>query len=117
MRREKKKKKGGTKTPRHYTKRRQRNRPEGRPLQRQRRQLWRGGFAFSRLVFAGDGAHGDGQAVPGVDGSDGVGQVDQFLFREFLAGGIVELIRRVILRNEGERFGPGEGGAFARSEE
>jgi hypothetical protein len=31
---------------------------------------------------AGDGAEADGDTVPGVDGGDGVGEVDDFFFTE-----------------------------------
>ncbi len=61
----------------------------------------RGGFAFGRMVFAGDGAHGDGEAVPRIDSGDGVGEVDKFVFGEFLACLFVQLVGRVVLGNEG----------------
>src|SRR5437763_7711829 len=75
-----------------------------------------GGFAFSGMVLAWNGAHGDGDTVPSVDGGDGIGQIDQFVFREFLADGFVEFIGNVILRDQRERFGPFQSGAFARRE-
>ena len=81
------------------------------------RSRLRDGFAFGWMVFAGDGAHGDGKAVPRIDRGDGIGQVDELVFGEFLACLLVEFIGRVVLRNEGQGFSPGQGSAFARSEE
>src|SRR5882724_12601124 len=64
-----------------------------------------------------DGAHGDGKAVPRIDSGDSIGQVDELVFGEFLARLLVEFVGRVVLENEGQGFSPGQGGAFARSEE
>ena len=66
------------------------------------------------LVFAGDGAHGDGDAVPRIDGSDSVGEIDKFVFGEFLARGFEEVIGSVVLGDQREGFCPGQSGTFAR---
>jgi hypothetical protein len=76
-----------------------------------------GGFAFGGVVLAGDGTHRDGDAIPGVDGGDGISEVDEFIFGELFAGSFVYIIRDVSLGDEGQGFCPLEGGALARSEE
>src|SRR5262249_26908509 len=71
------------------------------------------GLAHAGVVAAGDGgAHGDAHAVPGVDDGNGEREVGGFFVVEVLAELDVEVVGRVVLRNQGERFGPGEGGAL-----
>src|SRR5437016_13656473 len=74
----------------------------------------RGGFAFGRMVFARDGAHGDGEAVPRIDSGDGVGEVDKFVFREFLARRFVQPVGRGVLGTEGQGVGAGQRRTYAR---
>jgi hypothetical protein len=76
-----------------------------------------GGGGFGWFVVAGDCAGGDGQTVPEIDGADGEGQVYDFLFGELFLQVCVHVVGGVGLRDEGERFCPGEGGALAVGEE
>src|SRR5690242_3597815 len=64
-------------------------------------------------VAAGDGAHRDGDAVPAVDGGDRQGQGHDLLLAELLTDALEDLVRDVVGRDQGQRIGPLERGAFA----
>src|SRR5712664_312574 len=76
-----------------------------------------GGCGFRWFVAAGEGAGGDGKAVPEVDGADYEGQVDDFFFGEMLLQVGIDVVGGVSLRDKRDGLGPGEGGAFAVGEE
>src|SRR5580765_546950 len=59
-------------------------------------------------------AEADAEAVPRIHAGDGQGQIDQSLVVELFAHLGVHVVRRLRLRQQGQRFGPGQCGAFAR---
>jgi len=67
--------------------------------------------------MAGEGAGGNGDAIPQIDHGNSEGKVDDFFFGEMLLQVSVHIIRGVSLRDLRYGFGPGEGGAFAVREE
>jgi hypothetical protein len=65
-----------------------------------------------RLILARNCSHGDCQTVPCIASHHGVGQVDELGFGELLFHRFIDFVGYVGLRDEGDRFGPFEGGAF-----
>jgi hypothetical protein len=70
-----------------------------------------GGFEGG-VVVAGFGAEADGEAVPGVDGGDEEGEVGELFVGKVGADAFVDGVVGVGLGDEGEGFGPFEGGTF-----
>jgi len=49
------------------------------------------------LVCPGDGAQGNAEPIPPIDGNHRQGEVDQFLFAEVNTGSFVNVIRHMII--------------------
>lgn len=56
---------------------------------------------------------GNGEAVPRIDGVDSKSQVNQLALAEGGAGLDINIVRHMAAHHVSDRFGPGEGGAFA----
>lgn len=72
---------------------------------------------FAWLIGSGHGAETDRQAVPAIDRDDGHGQIGQLLRAELAARGFIGLVGDMIMAQQSDGFGPGEGRAFARGKE
>src|SRR5215472_6647572 len=66
-----------------------------------------------RLVGAGDGAEGDAQAVPAIDGDDGQSEVCEFLGRETRLHAVVDVVFYMRFGHECNGLGPFERGSLS----
>lgn len=62
-------------------------------------------MGFGRLVFAGLHPRGDSEPVPGVDRSDGKGQVGEFIVGEVGTDGVVDTVLDMALSDQGDVHG------------
>ncbi len=62
-------------------------------------------------------AHGDGHPVPYIDPYNGPRQFHRLLLVEVGTYLLVEMIRGLALRQQGQRFSPGEGSPLAQRED